>query len=144
MAYDFGFRCGILASMTRRNAHQRLTHRIDQYVHDLVDEAELNRGTLTIEQKTALLNALGKWVAIKNRLVDQMEGEKLNEFRVRLKQGAAPGPETGPPYIQRVDREQKSRAGRRGTAKRWGLPDPDLTGGIGEGIAEFKKRLPSN
>jgi hypothetical protein len=123
-----------------KNKHQKLTYRIDQYVQDLVDEAELNRGTLTIEQKTNLLNALGKWVAIKNKLIDQMEGEKLDDFRARLKQ--APGRATGAPYVQRVDYEQKARAGRKGMASRWGLPDPELTDGTGEGLAEFKKRIP--
>ena len=102
-----------------KNKHQKLTYRIDQYVHYLVDEAELSRGTLTIEQKIALINALGKWVAIKNKLIDAMEGEKLDEFRARLRQGDALKSETGAPYVQRVDYEQKSEAGRRGMAKRW-------------------------
>jgi hypothetical protein len=136
--------------MPRKSKHQKLTYRIDQYVHDLVDEAELNRGTLTIEQKTALLNALGKWVAVKNKLIDGMEGEKLDVFRARLKKGsshalgdAIAGPEAGAPYVQRVDYEQKARAGRKGMASRWGLPDPELTdGGTGELLAEFKKRIP--
>jgi hypothetical protein len=127
-----------------KNKHQKLTYRIDQYVHDLVDEAELHSSTLTIEQKVALVNALGKWVAIKNRLIDAIEGEKLNDFRARLRQGDALKRETGAPYVQRVDYEQKARAGRKGMASRWGLPDPELTDGDGTGelLAEFKKRIP--
>jgi hypothetical protein len=128
--------------MTRRNAHQRLTYRIDQYVHELVDEAEMNRGTLTIEQKTALLNAFGKWIAIKNKLIDGLEGEKFADFRARLKQGAAPGPETGPPYVQRVNREQKQAAGRKSAAARWGIVDPATEPGGPSGLAAFKARIP--
>jgi hypothetical protein len=120
-----------------KNKHQKLTYRIDQYVHDLVDEAELSRGTLTIEQKIALINALGKWVAIKNKLIDAMEGEKLDEFRARLGQGNAL---RGAPYVQRVDYEQKSRAGRKGMARRWGKPES--FDGTGEELSEFKKRIP--
>jgi hypothetical protein len=125
-----------------KNKHQKLTYRIDQYVQDLVDEAELSRGALTIEQKIALINALGKWVAIKNKLIDAMEGEKLDEFRARLRQGDALKSETGAPYVQRVDYEQKSRAGRKGMASRWGKPDPESFDGTGEQLSEFKKRLP--
>jgi hypothetical protein len=119
-----------------KNKHQKLTYRIDRYVHDLVDEAERDAKQLSIEQKTALINAFGKWVAIKNKLIDAMEGEKLDEFRARLKQG------DGAPYVQRVDYEQKSRAGRRGMARRWGKPDPESFDGTGEQLSEFKKRLP--
>src|SRR6516165_12625272 len=104
-----------------KNKHQKLTYRIDQYVHDLVDEAELSRSTLTIEQKIALINALGKWVAIKNKLIDAMEGEKLDEFRARLK-GGAPKQQAGAPnqhvYNQRVDYAQKAAAGRKGMISR--------------------------
>src|SRR6516165_8040987 len=119
-----------------KNKHQKLTYRIDQYVQDLVDEAELSRGALTIEQKIALINAFGKWVAIKNKLIDAMEGEKLDEFRARLQQG------DGAPYVQHVDYEQNSRAGRKGMARRWGKPDPESFDGTGEQLSEFKKRLP--
>jgi hypothetical protein len=125
-----------------KNKHQKLTYRIDQYVHDLVDEAERDAKQLSIEQKTALINAFGKWVAIKNKLIDGMEGEKLNEFRARLKQGDALKDETGTPYVQRVDYEQKSRAGRKGMASRWGKPDPESFDGTGEQLNELKKRLP--
>jgi hypothetical protein len=125
-----------------KTKHQKLTYRIDHYVHDLVDEAELSRGTLTIEQKIALINALGKWVAIKNKLIDAMEGEKLDEFRARIRQGDALKGETGAPNVQRVDYEQKSRAGRKGMAKRWGKPDPESFDGTGEQLREFKKRIP--
>ena len=125
-----------------KNKHQKLTYRIDQYVHDLVDEAELSRGTLTIEQKIALINALGKWVAIKNKLIDAMEGEMLDDFRARLKQSDALRGETGAPHVQRFDYEQKSRAGRKGMARRWGRPDPESFDGTGEQLSEFKKRLP--
>jgi hypothetical protein len=92
----------------------------------------------TIEQKIALVNALGKWVAIKNKLIDAMEGEKLDEFRARLRQGDA----LKGVYVQRVDYEQKSRAGRKGMAKRWGKPDPESFDGTGEQLSEFKKRIP--
>jgi hypothetical protein len=151
MAYDFGFQCGILASMTRRNAHQKLTHRVDRFVHALVDEAELSRGTLTIEQKTNLLNACAKWVAVKNKLVDAMEGEQLNDFRARLKKGSSHAlgdaigriPTGGGQSNQHVDYEQKARAGRRGMISRWGLsPDPESFDGPSEQLAEFKKRIP--
>ena len=125
-----------------KNKHQRLTYRIDHYVHNLVDEAELNGGTLAIEQKIALVNALGKWVAIKNKLIDAMEGEKLDDFRTGLKQADNLKRGTGAPYVQRVDYEQKSRAGRKGMASRWGLSDPEKFDGTGEQLAEFKKRLP--
>jgi hypothetical protein len=135
-----------------KNRHQKLTYRIDRYVHDLVDEAELNRGTLTIEQKTNLLNALGKWVAVKNRLIDAMEGEKLADFRARLKKGGRHAlgdalgraePTGGGQSSQHVDYEQKARAGRRGMISRWGLsPDPESFDGPSEQLAAFKKRIP--
>jgi hypothetical protein len=127
--------------------HQRLTYRIDRYANTMISQAERLDESLTVEQKVTLLNALGKWVAIKNKLIDGMEGERLDEFRNRLKQGdPAPKRPAGVPnqhvYDQRVDYEQKSRAGRKGMAKRWGLPDPELTDGTGAGLAEFKKRIP--
>ena len=128
--------------------HQRIVYHVDQFVDHLIAEAKRLDSELTIEQKTSLLNALGKWVAIKNKLIDGMEGEKLDEFRARLKQGATPGralsraePTGGGQSSQHVDREQKSRAGRLGMGRRWGF-DPELTDGTGAGLAEFKKRIP--
>jgi hypothetical protein len=129
--------------------HQRIVYHVDLFVDHLIAEAKRLDSELTIEQKTSLLNALGKWVAIKNKLIDGMEGERLDEFRARLKQGAAaPKRQAGVPnqhvYDQRVDHAQKARAGRKGMASRWGLPNPELTDGdgIGAGLTEFKKRIP--
>ena len=105
--------------------HQRIVYHVDLFVDHLIAEAQRRDNELTIEQKTSLLNALGKWVAIKNKLIDGMEGEKLDEFRARLKKGdAAPKRKTGVPnqhvYDQRVDPKQKSAAGRKGMISRWG------------------------
>ena len=46
---------------------------------------ESTRTSISGWQKIALVNALGKWVAIKNKLIDAMEGEKLDDFRTGLK-----------------------------------------------------------
>jgi hypothetical protein len=130
--------------------HQRIVYHVDLFVDHLIAEAKRLDSELTIEQKTSLLNALGKWVAIKNKLIDGMEGERLDEFRARLKQGATPGqargraePTGGGQSSQRVDREQKRAAGRKGQLVRWGLPpDPASADGVPSGLAEFKKRIP--
>jgi hypothetical protein len=115
--------------MPRKSKHQKLTCRIDEYINKLLNECDAASKKLSVEQKVAVVNALGKWVAIKNKLIDAMEGEKLDDFRARLRQGDALKRETGAPYVQRVDYEQKSRAGRKGMASRWGLPDPESTDG---------------
>jgi len=134
--------------MPRKSKHQKLTYRVDSYVHRLIDQAE--KSELTIAEQTSVLNAIGKWVVIKNKLIDGMEGEKLADFRARLKKGSSHAlgdalgraePTGGGQSSQHVDREQKSRAGRLGMGRRWGF-DPELTDGTGAGLAEFKKRIP--
>jgi hypothetical protein len=138
--------------MPRKSKHQKLTYRVDSYVHRLIDQAE--KSELTIAEQTSVLNAIGKWVAIKNKLIDGMEGEKLDDFRARLKKGGSHAslgdalgraePTGGGQSSQHVDYEQKRAAGRKGMARRWGLSDPALTDGDGTGelLAAFKKRIP--
>ena len=130
--------------------HQQLTYRIDEFVHDLLDMAKQTED-LKVEQKTNLLNAVAKWVAVKNKLIDGMEGEKLDEFRARLKKGsshalgdaiAGPGTSGGGVSSQRVDYAQKSAAARRG-----GLAKAAAGRGLEpveepSGLAEFKARIP--
>jgi hypothetical protein len=138
--------------MSTKNKHQKLVYRVDEYASTLINEAELLKNELSIEQKISLLNSLGKWVAIKNKLIDALEGEKLADFRTRLKQGSSHAlgdvlgraePTGGGQSSQRVDYEQKARAGRRGMISRWGLsPDPESFDGPSEQLAAFKKRIP--
>jgi hypothetical protein len=127
--------------------HQRIVYHVDLFVDHLIAEAKRLDSELTIEQKTNLLNALGKWVAIKNKLIDGMEGERLDEFRARLKQGdAAPKRQAGVPnqhvYDQFVDREKKQAAGRKSAIARWGTFDPATEPGGPSGLAAFKARIP--
>jgi hypothetical protein len=127
--------------------HQKLTYRIDEFVNTLINDTQ--KVELSIEQKTAVLNALGKWVAVKNKLIDGLEGEKLDDFKSRLKKGsshalgdaiAGPGTTGGGVSTQRVDYAQKSAAARLGglaTARRGLEPLDEPTG-----LAEFKARIP--
>src|SRR6516162_6094583 len=64
------------------------SRRIDAFVEKLVKDAEKT----PVEVRISLFNALSKWVAVKNRLTDAMEGEQLYEFRKRLH---APGKGAG-------------------------------------------------
>lgn len=103
--------------------NQRLAKRMDEYMLRLLDEAEMASGQLTIEQRLAVFNSLGKWVAIKNKLMDVMEGEQLNDLRTRLYSGEAPGDTT--------ERTRRANAAKRGYAT-----------GNARGLAELKARLP--
>jgi len=127
--------------------HQQLTYRIDEFVHDLLDTAKQTED-LKIEQKTNLLSAVAKWVAVKNKLIDGLEGEKLDDFKSRLKKGsshalgdaiAGPGTTGGGVSSQRVDYAQKSAAARLG-----GLATAAAGRAVEEasGLAEFKARIP--
>jgi len=111
--------------------NQQLARRIDDYVIRLLDEAEMASGKMPIEMKIAVLGALGKWVMIKNKLMDVMEGEQLNDLRKRLH--ADDGPATG--HLVKRTSGYRGRGDATAYAGR-----PDYT--APRSLAELKARVP--
>jgi len=114
--------------------NQQITRRIDKFVMSLLDHAEKNPEDTPLELKISLLTAFGKWVAIKNKLMDVMEGEQLNDIRKRLH-----GPDASPLSGYAFTREERARGSRAGVDKRLGR---NYAAGDGAELGDLKARLP--
>jgi|SRR6516164_10067446 len=114
--------------------NQQITRRIDKFVMSLLDHTEKHGENLPLEEKISLLAAFGKWVAIKNKLMDVMEGEQLNDIRKRLH-----NPDASPSSGYAFTREERARGSRAGVDKRLGR---SYAVGDGAELGDFKARLP--
>jgi hypothetical protein len=115
--------------------NQQITRRVDKFVLDLLEHAEKQQDNLPLEERIALLTAFGKWVAIKNKLMDVMEGEQLNDIRKRLHD-----PDASPFSGHTFTREERARGARNAVNKRLGRKY--ATAGDGAQLADLQARLP--
>ena len=105
-----------------------LVKRMDGLAADLLDDVRDSNKNIGFEGKLDVLEKIGKWIAIRNRLEGNDDGSGLDAYKAKLKSAAA----RGTPISHRF----AATAGNRGYTH----PTADDRGG--PQLSALKSRLP--